>query len=146
MLIKVRYFLIGVGSILFVGGSVRFYRLIRMHEQDHFFAPHLLLVCLSLFISWRVLKLGWTTKAKSRRVAISLIRSGSVLAFIWAYRLYLLLSSGAAAETEKGSISYSLPVLYMTLGTSIMVAGLWMSRSLRQETMKVLENNMEKDV
>lgn len=90
--------------------------------------------------------MGWTTKAKSRRVAISLIRSGSVLAFIWAYRLYLLLSSGAAAETEKGSISYSLPVLYMTLGTSIMVAGLWMSRSLRQETMKVLENNMEKDV
>jgi hypothetical protein len=113
-----------------------------MHEQDHFFAPHLLLVCLSLFISWRVLKLGWTTKAKSRKVAISLIRSGSVLASIWAYRLYLLLSSGA--ETESGGISYSLPVLYMALGTSIMISGLWMSRSLRHET-HVLENNTNRE-
>ena len=126
---QIQYFLIGAGVILSFGGGVRLYRVIRNHTEDHFFAPHLLLASLSLFIAWKVFKIGLNNEEKTRKMAISLIRSGSILMMIWSYRLYLLLRG---AVTEAGlMISPIVTILYAVMGTAIMCVGLKISRSLR---------------
>ena len=126
---QIQYFLIGAGVILSFGGGVRLYRVIRNHIEDHFFAPHLLLASLSLFIAWKVFKIGLQNEEKTRKMAISLIRSGSILMMIWSYRLYLLLR-GAVPEAGL-MISPIVTILYAVMGTAIMCVGLKISRSLR---------------
>jgi hypothetical protein len=126
---QIQYFLIGAGVILSFGGGVRLYRVIRNHTEDHFFAPHLLLASLSLFIAWKVFKIGLNNEEKTRKMAISLIRSGSILMMIWSYRLYLLLR-GAVPEASL-MISPIVTILYAVMGTAIMCVGLKISRSLR---------------
>ncbi len=126
---QIQYFLIGAGVILSFGGGVRLYRVIRNHTEDHFFAPHLLLASLSLFIAWKVFKIGLNNEEKTRKMAISLIRSGSILMMIWSYRLYLLLR-GAVPEAGL-MISPIVTILYAVMGTAIMCVGLKISRSLR---------------
>ena len=126
---QIRYFLIGAGVILSLGGGVRLYRVIRNHTEDHFFAPHLLLASLSLFIAWKVFKIGLQNEEKTRKMAISLIRSGSILTMIWSYRLYLLMRDSVP---EQGlMISPIVTILYAVMGTAIMCVGLKISRSLR---------------
>ena len=119
---KIRYFLIGAGLLLSLGGGVRLYRVLRSHTEDHFFAPHLLLSSLSLYIAWKVVKIGLQKNELTRKTAISLIRSGSILAMIWGYRLFLLLSK------EGLGISPVLAILYGVMGTAIMCVGLIISR------------------
>jgi hypothetical protein len=126
---QTRFFLLGAGAILLVGGSVRFYRVIRTHTKDAMFAPHLLLISLSLLISWKVLRIGMDKSEKTRKDAISLIRSGSVLMMIWAYRLFLLLTSTVQAAHFKSNAF--LAVLYVVIGAAVMGAGLWISRRQR---------------
>ncbi len=131
--------LIGAGSILLIGSGVRFYRVIRTHAEDYFFAPHLLLASLSLLISWTIIKAGLSHDEITRRGAISLIRSGSLLMMIWGYRLYLLLTSAARPLSgtriiEEGDlgISYGVAVLNVVLGTLVMCIGLKTSRAIRK--------------
>ncbi|MBI3359469.1 MAG: hypothetical protein HY037_07845 [Nitrospirae bacterium] len=126
---KIRNFLTGAGVLLFLGGGVRFYRVMRTHTEDHFFAPHLLLASLSLFIAWKVLKIGLQKGKQTRKDAISLIRSGSILMMIWSYRLFLLLTQTTSAGGM--AISRALAMLYAVMGTAVMCVGLSISRSLR---------------
>ncbi len=127
---QVRYFLVGAGSVLLTGSGIRFYRLIRTHTEDYFFAPHLLLAVLSLFISWTVIKVGVSRDEIPRRGAISLIRSGSLLMMLWGYRLYLLIETGTMG---KGGlmVSEGLAILNVVMGAFVMCAGLKISRALR---------------
>ena len=124
---QIRHFLIGTGSFLLLGGGVRFYRVMRSHTEDYFFAPHILLASLTLYIAWKVLKIGMQKEEKTRKEAISLIRSGSILMMIWGYRLFLLLST---KNPERGlGISPILAVLYVVMGTAVMCLGLKINRS-----------------
>ncbi|MEK7286055.1 MAG: hypothetical protein AAB035_01990 [Nitrospirota bacterium] len=127
---SIRHFLLGSGAVLLFSGSVRFYRVIRAHIEDPLFAPHLLLVLLSLLISWKIFKIGMEKNEKTLKDAISLIRSGSVLMVIWGYRLFLLLTT---KETEGLRIDTGLSVLYVVLGTAVMVIGLMISRPIRRQ-------------
>jgi hypothetical protein len=122
---QIRYFLIGAGLLLSLGAGVRLYRVIRAHTEDYFFAPHLFLTSLSLYIAWKVVKIGLQNEERTLKTAISLIRSGSVLATIWGYRIFLL----SKKTPEPGLIT--LTILYMVMGTAIMCVGLRISRSLR---------------
>jgi len=125
---QIRNFLIAAGFVLSLGGGIRLYRVIRTHTEDHFFAPHLLLASLSLYIAWKVFKIGLRTEDRTRKEAISLIRSGSILAGIWGYRLFLLLSK---TQAEQGfSIAPIVTVLYAIMGTGIMCVGLKINRSI----------------
>ncbi|MEK7747884.1 MAG: hypothetical protein AAB300_02250 [Nitrospirota bacterium] len=126
----IRYFLLGAGGVLCLGGSVRFYRVIINHTEDPLFAPHLLLVLLSLLISWKILKIGMDQNEKTLKDAISLIRSGSVLMMIWGYRLFLLLTTKAVAGFR---IDAGLSILYVLLGTLVMCIGLKISRPIRRQ-------------
>ncbi len=94
-----------------------------MHEEDHFFAPHLLLTSLSLLISWSVIKVGLSDQEMTRKQAISLIRSGSILLMVWGYRFYLLATSVQPA-------SYLLAGMNMLMGTVVMCTGLKISRAI----------------
>jgi len=124
----IRHFLIGAGVVLSLGGGVRFYRVIRTHTKDHFFAPHLLLASLSLYIAWKVLKIGMQKEERRRKEAISLIRSGSILMVIWGYRLFLLTKE----KMMQGiSIAPVLAMLYVVMGTAVMCVGLKISQSLK---------------
>ena len=126
----VRHFLIGIASVLFIGGVVRLYRLLRSHADDSFFVLHLLVTALSLLISWNVLKVGRQTHEMTRKEAISLIRSGSVLMMIWGYRLYLLtFAASQTRETGSLELAMGLGVSYFILGTGVMCIGLWINRS-----------------
>jgi len=125
---QIRYFLIVAGGLLSIGGGIRLYRVIRNHTEDHFFAPHLLLASLSLFIAWKVLKIGLQNEERTRKMAISLIRGGSILMIIWSYRLYLLMK-GATPETGL-TISPIVTILYAVTGTAIMCVGLRVNRTL----------------
>lgn len=125
---QMRYFLIGAGFLLSLGGGIRLYRVIRNHTEDHYFAPHLLLASLSLFIAWKVFKIGLQNQEKTRKMAISLIRSGSILMTIWGYRLFLLVN-GAAPEVGV-RLSPILTALYVAIGTAIMCVGLKINRTI----------------
>jgi hypothetical protein len=126
-----RYFLIGAGSILFIGSGIRFYRLIRTHTENYFFAPNLLSALLSVWIAWKVVKVGLGNNVITRKGAITLIRSGSLLLMIWGYRLYLLVSTKEGIGAVSVNLALGLAIVYTILGTGIMLLGLRISRSLR---------------
>lgn len=121
---QIRYFLIGAGLLLSLGGGVRLYRVIRGHTEDYFFAPHLLLSSVSLYIAWKVVAIGLQNEEMTRKTAISLIRSGSLLAIIWGYRLFLL----SKTRPESGLITVT--ILYVVMGTAIMCVGLKINRAI----------------
>lgn len=126
----IRCFLIAAGLCFMAGGGVRFYRLIRTHAEDYFFAPHLLLVSVSLFLAWKILKMGLQSVDLTHRGAISLIRTGSVLMGIWSYRLYLLVGTTNVREPAT-PINLGLAIAYVLLGGLIMGVGLKISRLTR---------------
>ncbi len=130
-----RSFLIAAGGILLFGSGIRFYRLIRTHEEDLFFAPHLLLTCLSFYMAWVIFRTGLKGKAFTRKGAISLIRSGSLLAMLWGYRFALLLR-----DPVPGLTSIGMAAIYCVLGTLVMCVGLCISRSIRSQGLQPLEN------
>lgn len=128
---RLRKFLIVSGWVLLGIGSIRFYRLIRTHAEDEFFAPHLLVASLSIWIASSILRIGLRKKAMNKRSAISLIRSGSILLMIWSYRLVLHLRN--AGEVALPLQAYLAP-FYIVFGTVIMCVGLKISRGLRKNT------------
>jgi hypothetical protein len=122
-------FLTVSGWVLLSVGAVRFYRVLRSHAEDPKFAPHLMVTLLSLWIASSILRVGLRKKALSKRVAITLIRSGSILLMIWSYRLYLSLT--ASPGSSSAFLLYLAP-FYMVFGTVVMCAGLRISRTLRK--------------
>ena len=131
----IRYFLIGTGLLLLMGSGIRFYRLIRTHTENYFFAPNLLFALLSLWIAWKVFKVGLENSAITRKGTISLIRSGSVLMMIWGYRFYLLITAQPKVGAPEGGLDLSLglSIFYHVLGGLVMLLGLYISRSVNTE-------------
>ena len=120
----------GAGGCLLGMGVIRVYRLIRFHSENPIFAPQLLLAALSLWIASIVFRVGLKKAEISRRDAISLIRSGSLLMMIWGYRIYLLNRTGGS----EGLISVLPALIYCLLGGGVMGLGLKISRSTRKDT------------
>lgn len=127
---QIHRFLIGAGLILGAMGIGRLYNLFISRSEDSFFAPHLLVTFLSLWIASSILRVGLRKKELTRRTAITLIRSGSILLMIWGYRFYLILRRIQSPIDRKAH--FYLALLYMTLGTMVMVVGLKVSRTLRK--------------
>lgn len=127
---KIHTFLTVSGSILLALGVIRLYRVIRMHEQDPLFAPHLLGAFLSAWISYSLLKTGLRKGALDRKRAISLIRSGSILLAIWSYRFYLFLKN--PGDSGLPMQAYLAP-LYVVFGFIVMCLGLKISRGIRRK-------------
>lgn len=137
MSLRLQRFLIISGWVLLGVGAIRLYRLIRTHAEDQLFAPHLLVTMLSIWIASSILRVGLGKKAVSKRGAISLIRSGSILLAIWSYRLVLNLRNVPEAGL---SLKTYLAPFYIVFGTIVMCVGLKISRGLRrnsQETVPV---------
>ncbi len=126
---KIHQFLITSGSILLILGIIRLYRVIRMHQEDPLFAPHLLGASLSAWISYSLLKIGLKKKELNRKGAISLIRSGSVLLAIWSYRFYIFLQTPGNSTLP---IQAYLAPFYVVFGTIVMCIGLKISRGIRK--------------
>jgi hypothetical protein len=128
----IRQALLGVGVVLLTGSGVRLYRLVRTHTGDYFFAPHFLLTFLSLLISWSIIKVALRHDDMTRKTAISLIRSGSILLALWGYRLYLLAMGSTLQNGGQESASFSsvLAVVNIVMGTVVMVIGLKVSRAI----------------
>ncbi|HLG21699.1 MAG TPA: hypothetical protein VI382_02705 [Candidatus Manganitrophaceae bacterium] len=126
-----RRFLIFSGCVLFAVGIGRLSSLFQSRSTDSFFAPHLLVTLLSLWIATSILRVGFRKKEMTVKAALSLIRSGSILLMIWSYRLYLVLRTVQSPLDLKAHLY--LAVLYMVLGTLVMVSGLKLSRSLRKK-------------
>lgn len=118
------------GWVLLSVGSIRFYRVLRGHAEDPKFAPHLMVTLLSLWVASSILRVGLRKKALSKRVAITLIRSGSILLMIWSYRLFLSLKASPGTGT---AFLFYLSPFYMVFGTVVMCAGLRISRMLRKQ-------------
>ena len=131
MLKKIHRFLVISGGILFVLGIIRLYRVIRMHEEDPLFAPHLLGASLSAWIAYYLLKIGLEKHEFNRKKAIRLIRSGSILLGIWGYRFFLFLKNPNGINGTPLQI-YLAP-LYVVFGTIVMCLGLKISRMIRKQ-------------
>ncbi|MBN4054587.1 hypothetical protein JYT87_02645 [Nitrospira defluvii] len=131
MSFRLRRFLIVSGWVLLGVGTIRFYRLIRTHVENEYFAPHLLVTSLSIWIATSILRIGLKKKEPNKRSAISLIRSGSILLMIWSYRLVLYLRN--PGEVALPLQAYLAP-FYIVFGTVIMCVGLKISRGLRKNT------------
>lgn len=127
----IRRFLIGSGWVLSAMGLIRVYRLIRSHGEDPLFAPQLLLTLLSLWIASSILRVGLRNKEMTRKGAIALIRSGSVLATIWGYRLYLVLNR--KQDLVDVRIQFYFALFYLLFGMVVMCLGLKISRGLRKK-------------
>jgi len=130
MLKNIHRFLVISGSILLMLGTIRLYRVIRMHEHDPLFAPHLLGASLSAWIAYSLLKTGLKKRTLNRRGAIRLIRSGSILLGIWSYRFFLFVKSPGNAGTP---LQVYLAPLYVIFGTIVMCLGLKVSRGIRKQ-------------
>lgn len=128
---RAHQFLIGSGLILFAVALGRIYILLRSRSDDPFFAPHLLVTFLSLWISTSILRVGLRKTEMKPRAALSLIRSGSILLMIWSYRLYLVLKTVRSTIDLKAHVY--LAFLYMVMGTMVMLFGLKTSRALRKK-------------
>lgn len=143
---KIHRFLVLSGSLLLTLGIIRLYRVIRMHEEDALFAPHLLGASLSTWIAYSLLKTGLKKRELNRKGAISLIRSGSVLLAIWGYRFFLFLKhpNNAGAPLQ----AYIAP-FYVVFGTMVMCLGLKVSRGIRRKmrenTATLSEEIIQKD-
>ncbi|MFQ5779832.1 MAG: hypothetical protein ACE5HN_03485 [Nitrospiria bacterium] len=135
MSLRLRRFLTISGWVLLGIGSIRFYRVLRSHAEDPRFAPHLLVALLSLWIASSILRVGVQQKEVTRKGAISLIRSGSILLMIWSYRLYLSLKKMPQAEIP---LHLYLAPFYIVFGTVVMVVGLRISRSLRKKAQQAV--------
>lgn len=130
MLKKIHRFLVISGTILLGLGIIRLYRVIRMHEHDPLFAPHLLGASLSAWISYSLLKIGLEKREFNRKGAIRLIRSGSILLGIWGYRFFLFLKN---PDTGGTPLQIYLAPLYVVVGTIVMCLGLKVSRVIRKQ-------------
>ncbi|HIE65316.1 MAG: hypothetical protein ABGX83_03580 [Nitrospira sp.] len=133
-------FLTVSGWVLLSVGSIRFYRVLRSHAEDPKFAPHLMVTLLSLWIASSILRVGLRKKALNKRVAITLIRSGSILLMIWSYRFYLSLN--ASPGTGTAFLLYLSP-FYIVFGSIVMCAGLRISRTLRNHTAETVSSVKE---
>ncbi len=128
---RIRRFLTISGWILLATGVIRIYRLLRFHAEAHFFTPQLLAASVSLWMATSILRVAMHKKEMTRKGAIPLIRSGSVLLGIWSYRLYQLLKKvPSPLETQ---LSVYLAFIYIILGTFVMFLGLRISRTLRKK-------------
>ena len=127
---SIQKFLIGAGLVLGAMGIGRLYTLFLSRAEDSFFAPHLLVTLLSLWIASSILRVGLGKKGLTRRTAITLIRSGSILLMIWGYRFYLILRTVQSPLDRKAH--FYLALIYMILGTLVMLVGLKVSRTLRR--------------
>ena len=105
-----------------IAAIVRLYRLVRTHFENPFFTPQLLGPCLSLWIASSIIRIGKQQGEPTRKEAITLIRSGSLLFGIWGYRVYRNFQATAPAY---------LDILYVSLGGLLMFIGLKVSRTLR---------------
>ncbi len=128
---RVRWFLKGSGWVLLVMGVIRIYRLLRFHAEEHYFTPQLLAASVSFWMATSVLRVAMQKKEMTRKGAIPLIRSGSVLLGIWSYRLYQILKKSPSAETK---LAVPLALIYILFGTVVMLLGLRISRTLRNKT------------
>lgn len=126
---RVRWFLKGAGWLLLAMGVIRIYRLLRFHAEEHFFTPQLLAASVSFWMATSILRVAMQKKEMTRKGAIPLIRSGSVLFGIWSYRLYQLLKKGPSPLETK--LSVYLAFVYIVLGAVVMCLGLRISRTLR---------------
>lgn len=127
---RVRQFLMISGLILLGVGIGRLYVVFLSRSEDPFFAPHLLVTLLSVWIASSILRVGLRKKEMTHRAALSLIRSGSILLMIWSYRLYLVFRTVQVPLYLKAH--FYLALLYMVLGTVVMLTGLKISRALRK--------------
>lgn len=130
MLKKIHRFLVVSGTILLGLGIIRLYRVVRMHEQDPLFAPHLLGASLSAWIAYSLFKIGREEREFDRKGAIRLIRSGSILLGIWGYRFFLFLKNPGTGNTP---LQIYLAPFYVIFGTIVMVLGLKISRTIRKQ-------------
>ena len=113
-------------------GVIRIYRLLRLHAEEHFFTPQLLAASVSFWMATSILRVAMQKKEMTRKGAIPLIRSGSVLLGIWSYRLYQILKKTPSPLEAK--ISIYLAFIYIFFGTVVMLLGLRISRTLRKTT------------
>jgi hypothetical protein len=120
--VNLRPVLSGLGAGLLVLACVRLYRLIRTHTENPLFTPQLLWPCLSLWIASSVIRIGRQSGEPTRKEAITLIRSGSLLLGIWGYRIY---------RDWQAASPIHLDTLYAILGGVIMLLGLKISRARR---------------
>ncbi|TAK01201.1 MAG: hypothetical protein EPO39_14585 [Candidatus Manganitrophaceae bacterium] len=128
---RAQQFLTGSGLILLAVGFGRISILFRSRAEDPFFAPHLLVTLLSVWIATSILRVGLRKKEITPRAALALIRSGSILLMIWSYRLYLVLKTVRSPIDLKAH--FYLAFLYMVMGTMVMLFGLRTSRALRKK-------------
>ncbi|MFY9270224.1 MAG: hypothetical protein WAO55_10820 [Candidatus Manganitrophaceae bacterium] len=128
---RVQRFLAASGFLLCIVGLMRVYALFRARTDDPFFAPHLMVTLLSVWIATSILRVGLGKKEITPRAALSLIRSGSILLMIWSYRLYLVSKSMRTPIDLRAH--FYLAFFYMVLGTFVMLLGLKTSRSLRRK-------------
>lgn len=128
---RAQRFLTASGLILLAVGFGRIYILFRSRSEDPFFAPHLLVTLLSVWIATSILRVGLRKTEITPRGALALIRSGSILLMIWSYRLYLVLKTVRSPIDLKAH--FYLASLYMVMGTMVMLFGLRTSRALRKK-------------
>lgn len=131
----VQRFLIGSGALFLMVGALRLYVLIVDQADETYFVVRLLVTLLSLVIARAILRVGLLGDRITRRSAISLIRSGSILLVIWGYRLYLIV------PTLRFSLLWPPPAyvatFYVITGTIVMLVGLRLSRKLRAVSMAI---------
>jgi hypothetical protein len=132
---RVQQFLIGSGLVLLAVGLGRIYTLFISRSEDPFFAPHLLVTLLSVWIATSILRVGLRKTEITPRGALALIRSGSILLMIWSYRLYLVLKTVRSPLDLKAH--FYLAFIYMVMGTLVMLFGLKTSRALRKKGAQV---------
>ncbi|MDC4227404.1 MAG: hypothetical protein MPW15_24995 [Candidatus Manganitrophus sp.] len=132
---RVQQFLIGSGLLLLAVGIGRIYTLFASRSEDPFFAPHLLVTLLSLWIATSILRVGLRKTEITPRGALSLIRSGSILLMIWSYRLYLVLKTVRSPLDLKAH--FYLAFIYMVVGALVMLFGLRTSRALRKKAAQI---------
>ncbi len=105
-----------------------------LRGNDPHLIPHLIVTFISLLISVSILRVG-LARTFTRRSAITLIRSGSVLAMIWVYRLIPILRNVRRQPELKAHLYLAL--FYIVCGTAIMSLGLRFSRKLRAASLAV---------
>ncbi|MBI3804943.1 MAG: hypothetical protein HY282_14405 [Nitrospirae bacterium] len=126
------------GLIYLAAGVGRLYILFGSRSEDPFFAPHLLMTLLSVWVASSILRVGLRKKEMTPRAALSLIRSGFILLVIWSYRFYLVVKTVRSPLELKGH-TY-LAFLYMVMGTSVMLFGLRTSRALRKRAAEAVSS------
>jgi len=125
---RLQQFLTMTGVVFLFVACLRFYLLLSAGRSDPFFVRHGFVNLLSLLVAGAILRVGRSKAPVTRRSAISLIRSGSVLATVWGFRLILILRSQRSPLELKASLYLAL--FYVVSGTVVMLVGLRLSRRL----------------